>query len=689
MAEKNVKFYKTKDGTIVYCKDEVARQQIEQLQGIWEAIEELPDGQAVSAQVAIHTTEIAALQNGKANINGSYDSMTVGMAKNVEATSEISGTSLYRPTAGNADIAEGVAKVLKIWGNTVPWNQLAPLPSEWKFYNGAYVTLQADDENRTLTITNKTNDGIRGDNSMVMLKNSLSINGHKCYISFYHSASYAPNKIVLDVNNTYYGEVSNDVDTWELSEMIVPLTNVPDFNFFIKQEGSGGIYGTIPAQGSYKLKDIMCFDLTLKFGAGNEPSSVAEFKTWLLNDIGKQNWYPTNPGKLLAAKLLGLKNVWLNQWDEEWELGEIGAADGQNYPASNQIRSKNYISVFPATEYYFKGGAAGIEARFYRSDKSYIGYVDFNGSGVNNDSVFKTPADCSYMRFALQSTYGTTYNHDICINLHYTNGRDGEYEPYEEHQYNFDTSKVYGKLNGEGNYVQVFPNGMMGAKAIFDILDIQERKAYIRTNLVNLSEISYTYSGIYFIGSLSVAGDGTANCIVNRKYKTTSLALLSQNDNPGLGLGTANFYIRDTDYSTAESLKASLSDTYLCYARQTPLVYTDLVYRDNGVDTPIDALNILVSNYGTEEQIVESPTNGEPNSCAATLDILYGVNAADFMDAANNGAFVSKASLDALCNTLGSALGGTLTSTWNSAEGHYDFTFTPATRQIENPENNE
>ena len=43
-------------------------------------------------------------------------------------------------------------------------------------------------------------------------------------------------------------------------------------------------------------------------------------------------------------------------------------------------------------------------------------------------------------------TYGTTYNHDICINLHHTGYRDGEYEPYKEVTHALPLSQI---TNGE------------------------------------------------------------------------------------------------------------------------------------------------------------------------------------------------------------------------------------------------
>lgn len=108
----------------------------------------------------------------------------------------------------------------------------------------------------------------------------------------------------------------------------------------------------------------------------------------------------------------------VNVWDEEWELGTINSTTGVNEPAVSTIRSKNYISVLPNTDYYVRSNAT-IGFRFYDADHGYIGY------SVGSNVVKKTPANCRYMRFIAIST--TTYNHDISINYPAT---DTDYHAY-------------------------------------------------------------------------------------------------------------------------------------------------------------------------------------------------------------------------------------------------------------------
>ena len=141
----------------------------------------------------------------------------------------------------------------------------------------------------------------------------------------------------------------------------------------------------------------------------------------------------------------------VNQWDEEWELGDINASTGQNVNSvTTIIRSKNYIPVLPLTEYFFKigtGSSSNIRARFYDRDKNYIGSASANSShAVTYNSVFITPADCYYMRFTPQTTYGTIYNNDISINYPST---DHDYHAYngEDYATSFGSTVYGGTLN--------------------------------------------------------------------------------------------------------------------------------------------------------------------------------------------------------------------------------------------------
>ena len=131
------------------------------------------------------------------------------------------------------------------------------------------------------------------------------------------------------------------------------------------------------------------------------------------------------------------KTVGFNQWDEEWEVGMYSASTGEKQRASDRIRSKNGIKVIPNATYYFKS-PNGLNICMFDGDDSFVGQLD--NSYVSNRYV-TIPSNCATLRFNGVPAYGTTYNHDICINLSDPT-RNGQYEPYESHTYSLDSSVV-------------------------------------------------------------------------------------------------------------------------------------------------------------------------------------------------------------------------------------------------------
>jgi len=107
----------------------------------------------------------------------------------------------------------------------------------------------------------------------------------------------------------------------------------------------------------------------------------------------------------------------VNVWDEEWEVGGYAGATGNPWETNTRIRSKttNYISVFPGTNYYAympSGTGMYLDIMFYDADKAFVSST----SATANNRTFTTPNNARFMRFATSAAYGTTYNHDICIN---------------------------------------------------------------------------------------------------------------------------------------------------------------------------------------------------------------------------------------------------------------------------------
>ena len=100
-----------------------------------------------------------------------------------------------------------------------------------------------------------------------------------------------------------------------------------------------------------------------------------------------------------------------NKWDEVWELGGITADTGEDTPANDRIRSKNYTAVTPSADYYLSMSNYGAWIYCYDTNKDYISRFNQPAGGS-----FTVPSNCYYIRFVTYAEYGTTYGDDIAIN---------------------------------------------------------------------------------------------------------------------------------------------------------------------------------------------------------------------------------------------------------------------------------
>lgn len=202
-------------------------------------------------------------------------------------------------------------------------------------------------------------------------------------------------------------------------------------------------------------------DLTATFGSTianyvanlGSTNGIAWVKRYLTKD-----YYPYSAPTMQNGVASSHDMVGFNQWDEEWEVGTIDTSTGENASSSYTIRSTNFIPVFPSTVYHFTMPSAtydsgGMRVCRYDADKNFLGSMTMNNANYGADANMTIDKRTHFIRFAMTS-YGATYNHDICINFHYDGERDGEYEPYINHSYPLDgTVDLHGipKIDASGN----------------------------------------------------------------------------------------------------------------------------------------------------------------------------------------------------------------------------------------------
>ena len=472
-------------------------------------------------------------------------------------------------------IQDGLAKITDIKGNTLVWNQLVEPKMATATVNGVTFTNNGDGSFK-LNGTASANTTFRIDQSTYGASDNLkTYQAHKYYM--YNNSTNT--KLVVMQNLTWASVMRCD----NLVSKLVTITNAFDNCFIYISVDSGQVFENL-------IIKPQIFDLTAMFGAGNEPTSVSDFTS-----LFPLSYYAYDSGSLLNFNGTGINTVGFNQWDEEWEVGEISATNGENVPGSNAIRSKNYIPVFPNTAYYFKTGNTAVNTyrHFYDADKNYLGYMV-----TNTNSVMTTPADARYMRFRLGMAYGTTYNNDVCINI--SGDKNGIYEPYTESTASLPISTY-------------FPTGMKSADTAYD--ELTPAKATTRINASDMGSLPWTMptSGVF---QVYISDAHVRPKVLTPFFKyfnnnfTYGGAPNYEDGTGGTNPNNQNIYYKDSNFTSVDALKSAMSGVYLYYELATP------------VETAID-LDLNYKSYldGTEQLL---PVNvSVPVTSPIRADITY------------------------------------------------------------------
>ena len=360
--------------------------------------------------------------------------------------------------------------------------------------------------------------------------------------------------------------------------------------------------------------------------------TVAAVESWIALNVGEQDYYPYNPGSLVSFKGQSVKSIGFNQWDEQWETGNIDITTGENTDVTVTFRSKNRISVFPGVNYYFNFPAR--TSSYYR-----LFYYDAIGNFLypisyqSNPQTLTVPSNCHFLRIVVsKSIYGSeTYNHDICINIS-DPAKNGIYKPYWEDVLPIDPIKVYGKVNGEGSYVQCFPDGMRSAGSVKD--ELSKSGAVVKIGSVDLGTLTWDHNDVY----LRFSSPGLENAIkpglrvvqlLCTKYQAKENGESYNNDWDKVIYSVDRIlFVHDSSFqpsATGNEFRAAMSGVILYYELATPITYTNLIYSEDGGLTgiPLSKFKYKVDKYSTEELIVPSDPTGAPTSTPIIADITY------------------------------------------------------------------
>ena len=448
---------------------------------------------------------------------------------------------------------DGLAKIRGIRGNTLVWNQLV---RNGNFTSGSYWIIHYPN-NGTFSVSNNEATLTLGidpaNNYDVALRTSVKVVKDHTYLIACEVNLPKATEFRVEFGGGGFGvdKLVSVTNSWVKVNYILKRTTKPTvqvMNLYPNLVRGGYVTGD-----SYKVRNVMYFDLT---AMGYDSLTADQFQK-----LYSLSYYKNNTGSLLSFTGTKVKTVGFNQWDEEWEVGNIDVTTGQNTSDSSRWRSKNYISIMPNTTYYCRAVDVArflsIRARYYDADKNYIGAN--NGSGGNTDTnyTFKTPQNAHYMRFSPNNSdipKGTK----ICINIS-NSDLNGTYEPYTSNETELPISTF-------------FPTGMKSAGSVYD--ELTPTRAITRIGAVDLGSLTWqkNATGQFFASYSGEQKVQTTNLKSVLPYTPSADGAYDGNIDMTITIRANAIWIRDSSYETSSAFASALSGVYLFYELATPVV---------------------------------------------------------------------------------------------------------------------
>ena len=311
---------------------------------------------------------------------------------------------------------------------------------------------------------------------------------------------------------------------------------------------------------------------------------------------------------------MNIQHTGANVWDEEWELGSLDNTTGEKTNSTVSIRSKNFIPVFPNTQYYFPN----MDGYVLQYDKNKQ-YIDL----LRDRNTTPTDPNCYFLMFRLSTNYGMEYKNDYSINYPAT---IMEYEPYNGMttpiSWESEAGTVYGgsldvltgvltvtdelitidgathKMNskwGETSY---------GAALYIQNIGKKGRYSNSISNIFKRVTSSYTVMPLYsFVGSSGA--DSTITFIFPS----------------GMTVDDANTWLAEMNNNGSPIIVTRTLETPITY-QLTPHEIKTLLGQNN-IFTNINSNNILVSYKADMQKCIDNKLNID-ETAHRTTSILYG-----------------------------------------------------------------
>lgn len=518
---------------------------------------------------------------------------------------------VFHPTANDLSIKDGYAKIKKIKGRSYVWNSMFPDITSYSSEclisgtnaskNGTYCQLSTTEDNyfRIEWMNNPPA------NSAVWANFKVSNLGYENRIKYITTKVYlrvkfrANNPCKITIGDSYVNSLrkvftitEENINEWVFFEGFVERKNL------VPSATTSGKYGVLvqPNTETNVVVDFMEISGINISTLLTTPDAISNIDVNKLNTLFPNFWKYTQNKTIISLDMKGIKTIGFNQFDGE------------------------KVKVIRGQTYYFSGDYTTL---IFRNN------IENYELTLTEDRLY-TPESNGYI-------YATGSN--ICINFSHSGFRNSEYEEYKENVKEIDNgltlSKVKGKLNGLGDSVIVFPDGLRSAGDEYD--ELTEVRAIKHIKKIKLNSLMWSkyesdanapYCYIASIPDLKAKTDGISNLLtdyipIGNASEFINKSATIGNNNLQMGVirqinKTIAIYADDTK-KTLEKFLTSIENFDLLYVTDQPEEYI--------LDNPLN-LEYAVYDFGTEEIIADQEDENVP-IVPLRGEIQYGFNATD------------------------------------------------------------
>ena len=328
----------------------------------------------------------------------------------------------FRPSAGDKSIRDESAVIRRIKGNTSVWGQLADISASFVNDGNRYIITRNDD------------------GSVTIKRDPLITSGYWCAYNMNRAYRNTSHKYMFYADVTVRG-VASSADYCDMR--VYNLASATDNRADFRTNGRHTFccFGTPDSSTSWQfafyvygvaelsIHNLQCFDLTAIYGAGNEPTTLEEFR-----EVYPDDYYPYCEPEIRNMRATAIGTVGFN------------------------LYNGNYAKLIGGKTYYIGG--------------TDIGTLTFTPNSKTASEVIELGDDRMYtpINSGKLSSTGT----DLCVHFQHSGIKDGDCADYVEHILELPEIAKY------------FPDGMNSVGEVYD--EINSENAIKRCSIRRYAE---------------------------------------------------------------------------------------------------------------------------------------------------------------------------------------------------------